>query len=73
MTLSVSSFWRGALVGLWLVLLSACGSSPKPTPAPLGEVKSTQPLNLAWTFKFSSGNQLHQTLPLVNDKLAVAA
>ena len=73
MTFFASSSWRVACAGLLLLVLGACGSSPKPTPAPLGDVKSTQPMNLVWTFKFSSGNQLHQTLPLVNDKLAVAA
>jgi outer membrane protein assembly factor BamB len=64
---------RQALGAVVLGCLVACGSVPKPTPAAIGDVKVQQALTPAWSFKFSSVNQLHQSLPVVNDKVAIAA
>ena len=73
MTMLRHTSLRQALGAMVMVCLVACGSPPKPTPAAIGDVKVQQPLTPAWSFKFSSVNQLNQSLPVVNDKVAIAA
>ncbi|MCE2676534.1 MAG: outer membrane protein assembly factor BamB [Burkholderiaceae bacterium] len=67
------SGWRLALGALACMMLAACGSPPKPTPAAIGNFKVLQPLTPSWVFKFSAVNQLNQSLAVVNDKVAIAA
>jgi outer membrane assembly lipoprotein YfgL len=55
------------------VFLISCGSPPRPTPSAIGAFKVQQAMTAAWSFKFSSANQLNQSLVVVNDKVAIAA
>lgn len=64
---------RYAIWALALVFLAACGSPPRPTPVAIGDFKVQQAMTAAWSFKFSSANQLNQSLLVVNDKVAIAA
>jgi outer membrane assembly lipoprotein YfgL len=64
---------RYAIWALALVFLAACGSPPRPTPVAIGDFKVQQAMTTAWSFKFSSANQLNQSLLVVNDKVAIAA
>ncbi len=68
-----SFIFKTAPVVVLLALLSACGSSPRPEPPPIGEFKVQQNIKQLWTFKFSSANQLNQGLPVVNDQIALAS
>ena len=61
------------LMVVFLLGLSACSSSPKPTPQDEGSVKSSQPLNLAWSTKLAGDTTLNQALTLMNGKIAVAS
>jgi outer membrane assembly lipoprotein YfgL len=62
-----------AILAVALVFLAACGSPPRPTPVAIGDFKVQQAITAAWSFKFSSANQLNQSLLVVNDKVAIAA
>ena len=64
---------RYAIWALALVFLAACGSPPRPSPVAIGDFKVQQAMTAAWSFKFSSANQLNQSLLVVNDKVAIAA
>ena len=64
---------RYAIWALALVFLAACGSPPRPTPVAIGDFKVQQAMTAAWSFKFSSANQLNQSLLVVKDKVAIAA
>ena len=64
---------RYAIWALALVFLAACGSPPRPTPVAIGDFKVQQAMTAAWSFKFSSANQLNQSLLVVNDRVAIAA
>ena len=64
---------RYAIWAVALVFLAACGSPPRPTPVAIGDFKVQQAMTAAWSFKFSSANQLNQSLLVVNDKVAIAA
>ena len=64
---------RYAIWALALVFLAACGSPPRPTPVAIGDFKVQQAMTAAWSFKFSSANQLNQSLLVFNDKVAIAA
>lgn len=64
---------RYAIWALALAFLAACGSPPRPTPVAIGDFKVQQAMTAAWSFKFSSANQLNQSLLVVNDKVAIAA
>ena len=64
---------RYAIWALALVFLAACGSPPRPTPVAIGDFKVQQAMTTAWSFKFSSANQLNQSLLVVNDQVAIAA
>ena len=64
---------RYAIWALALVFLAACGSPPRPTPVAIGDFKVQQAMTAAWSFKFSSANQLNQSLLVVNEKVAIAA
>ena len=64
---------RYAIWALALVFLAAGVSPPRPTPVAIGDFKVQQAMTAAWSFKFSSANQLNQSLLVVNDKVAIAA
>lgn len=61
---------------LWVCLalwgLAACGSSPKPVPQSVGEVKPVQAVELQWKHAVSGDTRLGQTLSLAQDRLALA-
>ncbi|NBX56366.1 MAG: outer membrane protein assembly factor BamB [Betaproteobacteria bacterium] len=61
------------VVALAVLALVACGSSPKPTPQSLGEVKVDQPVELRWKQWVSGDTRLSQTLSIVQDRLALAS
>jgi outer membrane assembly lipoprotein YfgL len=73
MTLLRFTDLRYAILAVALVFLAACGSPPRPTPVAIGDFKVQQAMTAAWSFKFSSANQLNQSLLVVNDKVAIAA
>ena len=59
-------------VGLALLGLAACGSSPKPAPQSVGEVKPLQAVELQWKHAVSGDTRLGQTLSMAKDRLALA-
>ena len=73
MTLLRFTDLRYAILAVALVFLAACGSPPRPTPVAIGDFKVQQAMAPAWSFKFSSANQLNQSLVVVKDKVAIAA
>ena len=73
MTLLRFTDLRYAIWAVALVFLAACGSPPRPTPVAIGDFKVQQAMTAAWSFKFSSANQLNQSLVVVKDKVAIAA
>lgn len=73
MTLLRFTDLRYAIWAVALLFLGACGSPPRPTPVAIGDFKVQQAMTAAWSFKFSSANQLNQSLVVVKDKVAIAA
>lgn len=59
-------------VCLALLGLAACGSSPKPAPQSVGEVKPLQVVELQWKHAVSGDTRLGQTLSMAKDRLALA-
>lgn len=55
------------------LLLSACGSSPKPSAQALGDVKVEQALVPAWSVKLAGDTALNQSLPMQDGQLAMVS
>ena len=55
------------------LLLSACGSSPKPSAQALGDVKIEQALVPAWSVKLAGDTALNQSLPMQDGQLAMVS
>ena len=64
---------KSAWMVLVLGLLTACGSSPRPEPPPIGEFKVQQNIKQLWALKFPSADQLNQGLVVVNERIALSA
>jgi len=60
------------LTAVALLCLVACGSSPKPQPQSVGEVKPEQVAELLWKHAVSGDSSLNQALTSVQDRLALA-
>ena len=55
------------------LLLSACGSSPKPSAQAIGDVKVEQALVPAWSVKLAGDTALNQSLPMQDGQLAMVS
>jgi outer membrane protein assembly factor BamB len=55
------------------LLLSACGSSPKPSAQAIGDVKVEQALAPAWSVKLAGDTALNQSLPIQDGQLAMVS
>jgi len=55
------------------LLLSACGSSPKPSAQAIGDVKIEQALVPAWSVKLAGDTALNQSLPMQDGQLAMVS
>lgn len=55
------------------LLLSACGSSPKPSAQAIGDVKIEQALVPAWSVKLAGDTALNQSLPMQDGQLAIVS
>ena len=55
------------------LLLSACGSSPKPSAQAIGDVKIEQAFVPAWSVKLAGDTALNQSLPMQDGQLAMVS
>jgi outer membrane protein assembly factor BamB len=55
------------------LLLSACGSGPKPSAQAIGDVKVEQALVPAWSVKLAGDTALNQSLPMQDGQLAMVS